>query len=280
ALKNPKTWMAAASQIFFSLSVGFGVILNYASYLRENDDVVLSGLTSAATNEVFEVSFGGLITIPAAYLFLGAGIAVGTFSLGFMTLPVVFQHMGAAGRIFGFLFFFLLFLAAITSSISMFQPVKAFLEEALDVTPKRSMALFTVVTLAGSLFIIYFSKDLIALDTIDFWIGTLGIFLLATVQAVVFAWVFGVDRGLDEAHRGALMRIPGFFRFVMKYVTPVYLLGVLGLFCYYSLGPYLSTLAKSKVAIASVGVIGVLLVLLLLVLREGEKRWRRLGYDL
>jgi hypothetical protein len=53
-------------QIFFSLSVGFGVIINYASYMKKKDDVVLSGLTSSATNEFFEVVLGGLITVTAS----------------------------------------------------------------------------------------------------------------------------------------------------------------------------------------------------------------------
>ncbi|HEY0713406.1 MAG TPA: sodium:calcium symporter, partial [Polyangia bacterium] len=97
-----KTWLAAAGQIFFSLSVGFGVIINYAAYLKKKDDVVLSGLTASATNEFFEVTFGGLITIPAAFVFLGASGAIGgTFGLGFNTLPVVFEHMGPFGRLFG-----------------------------------------------------------------------------------------------------------------------------------------------------------------------------------
>ena len=54
-LWDAQTWLAAAGQIFFSLSVGFGVIINYASYMRKKDDVVLSGLTASATNEFFEV---------------------------------------------------------------------------------------------------------------------------------------------------------------------------------------------------------------------------------
>ena len=67
-LLDPQTWLAASGQIFFSLSVGFGIIINYASYLRRNDDVVLSGLTSSSLNKVFEVCLGGLITLPAAFI--------------------------------------------------------------------------------------------------------------------------------------------------------------------------------------------------------------------
>lgn len=282
ALKEPKTWMAAASQIFFSLSIGFGVILNYASYLRKKDDVVLSGLTAASTNEVFEVSFGGLITIPAAFVYLGVGVTAvvgSSFALGFMTLPVVFEQMGDLGRVFGFLFFFLLFLAAVTSSISMFQPVKAFLEEALDISPRRSTTIFTVVALAGSLFIIYFSKDLKALDTIDFWVGTFAIFLLATLQSVAYAWVFGVDRGFEEAHHGALIRIPKVFRFITKYVTPLYLIVVLAMFAWVNLPAYVKTF-EDPVVLASIGVIVAILVMLLYVVRQGEKRWAAKGMDL
>ncbi|MDH4262958.1 MAG: sodium:calcium symporter, partial [Spirochaetia bacterium] len=121
-LLNADMWLAAAGQIFFSLSVGFGVIINYASYLKKKDDLVLSAVTSASGNEFAEVALGGMITIPAAFIFLGiAGIGGGTFKLGFVTLPVVFEYM-PLGNIMGFIWFFLLFLAAITSSISMIQP--------------------------------------------------------------------------------------------------------------------------------------------------------------
>ena len=72
-LKDPETWLAASGQIFFTLSVGFGVIINYASYLRRDDDVVLSGLTSSSMNEFFEVCLGGMITIPAGGHLPGCG---------------------------------------------------------------------------------------------------------------------------------------------------------------------------------------------------------------
>ena len=132
ALGRFDTWLAAGGQIFFTLSVGFGVIINYAAYLRKQDDVVLSGLTATATNELFEVGFGGMITIPAAFIFLGAsGALSGGFGMGFNTLPVVFEYMGGLGRLIGALWFLMLFLAAITSSLSMLQPVLAFLGEAM-----------------------------------------------------------------------------------------------------------------------------------------------------
>lgn len=223
ALTNPKTWLAAAGQVFFSLSVGFGIIINYSSYMTRDDDVVLSGLTSSSMNEFFEVCLGGLITIPAAFIFLGVAVGTqGTFDLGFVAMPNVFAQM-PAGQVVGFLWFFMLFLAAITSSVSMLQPVIAFLEEAFGLKRHASAAILGLITLMGCCFVMFFSKGLVALDTMDFWVGTFLIFVLAMIQAVLYGWVLGIERGEKEAHTGAHMRIPKFVQYMLKYVTPTYL---------------------------------------------------------
>jgi len=248
-LKNPQLWLAAAGQIFFSLSVGFGVIITYASYLKEKDDVVLSGLAATSTNEFCEVAIGGLTTLPAGVAFLGiAGVAgMGTFGLGFNVLPMVFSKM-PAGNLFGFLFFFLLFLAAATSSISMLQPGIAYLEEAMRLNRRQSVALLGFITAVGCGFVVYFSQDIKALDTLDFWVGTFLIFLLATIQIILFAWVFGVDRGLEEAAKGAAIRIPAFFRWVMKFVCPLFLLSIFFLWFLFNVLGYSPQTGQAEVS--------------------------------
>jgi SNF family Na+-dependent transporter len=230
-LRNPQLWLAAAGQIFFTLSVGFGVIITYASYLQGKDDVVLSGLTASAANEFCEVGLGGLITVPAAFIFLGSAgiVGQGTFGLGFNVLPSVFAHM-PGGHIFASLFFLLLFLAAITSSLSMLQPGIAFLEEGLNINRKQSVALLGFVTSIGTLLIWYFSKNLKALDTIDFWVGTVMLFIQATILVIIFAWGMGIEKGWAIAHEGAEMRIPIIYKFIIKYVTPAFLLIIFFLF--------------------------------------------------
>ena len=297
-LTNPGTWLAAAGQIFFSLSVGFGVIINYASYMRRKDDVVVSGITSSATNELFEVGFGGMITIPAAFVFLGAttlmvqenGVEVAknafdvakgasTFSLGFATLPVVFDRM-PAGNLIGGLWFFMLFLAAITSSLSMLQPTLAFFEEALGVTRKKATTILVGVSLVGSSFVLYFSKGLTALGTIDDWVGTLGIFVLAMVQIVCFGWVFGIDRGWKELHEGAQVRLWPLFKFVMRVLTPLFLIVVFIAFCVNNLGGWISSVADSGVKQMTLGLIAATIAMLVIFTRIGEKRWRAMGLDL
>jgi SNF family Na+-dependent transporter len=230
-----QTWLAAAGQIFFSISAGFGIIINYASYVRKKDDIALSSLTSASVNEFFEVCLGGLITLPAAFVFLGvAATTMDTYGLGFNALPNVFAVM-PAGRFFGFVWFFMLFLAAITSSVSMLQPVIAFFEEGLGLRRHASVALLGMITALGTAFTMYFSKDSEALNTFDFWVGTFLIFTLAMFQTVLYGWVFGIERGHEELHHGANIRVPWAVQLVLKYIAPAYLLVIFATFCWQNL---------------------------------------------
>jgi len=284
ALKNPQTWLAAAGQIFFSLSVGFGVIINYASYLRKKDDVVLSGLTASATNELFEVGFGGLITITAAFIFLGTtnmigAVQGGTFGLGFNTLPIVFSHMGAAGNFIGAVWFLMLFIAAITSSISMYQPSLAFFKESLGWSKQKATTLMVSICLIGSFLVMYYSKDGIFFSTIDDWVGTFMIFVLAMVQIILFSWVFGIERGWKEAHAGASMKIPGFYKFIMKYVTPTYLVLVFAAFCWQNLGSWIRSVAEEPLRQGAILLIVGTIFVLVLCTVIGERRWRAAGLD-
>jgi SNF family Na+-dependent transporter len=284
ALGNAQTWLAAAGQIFFSLSVGFGVIINYASYMRRKSDVVLSGLTASATNELFEVGFGGLITLTASFVFLGlsgtiAAVSGRTFGLGFTTLPVVFAHM-PLGNLVGAVWFFMLFLAAITSSISMYQPALAFFEESLGWSRKKATTLLVAVCLVGSFLVMFYSRDGIFWTTIDDWVGTFLIFVLAMVQIICFAWVFGMERGWQEAHVGAQMRIPAFYRPIMKYVAPLYLVVVFVAFCAQNLGGWVRSVAEEPLRQGAMLLILAVIVLLVVCVRIGEKRWRAAGIDI
>ena len=280
-----KTWLAAASQIFFSLSVGFGVIINYASYMKKNDDVALSGLTASATNELFEVGFGGMITLTAAVVFLGlsgtsVAVSGGTFKLGFATLPVVFAPMGGFGNIMGALWFLVLWLAAITSSLSMYQPAVAHLKEALDWTHGKATAVIASIGTVGALLTLWYSAGGTFLNTMDFWVGTYLIFLLAMAQIIYFAWVFGIDRGWKEIHSGAAIQIPTFVKIIMKYIAPAYLLIVFIGFNVQSFAAELKNATSTVGARVALVTIVALLAYLIIVTFLGEKRLRAAGADI
>ena len=280
ALLNPKMWLDATGQIFFSLSVGFGIIITYSSYLRKDDDVALSALSSASGNEFCEVALGGMITIPAAFIFLGLAVSdsVGSaFGLGFLTLPMVFAQM-PMGNVVGFLFFFLLFLAAVTSSLSMLQPAIALLEEALGIGRKASVAILGFVTLCGAMFVLYFSANTLALDTFDTWVGTLCIYLLAMFQTLLFGWALTPKRGMAELDRGSSLRVPRLVGFLLRYVAPVYL-GVI--FVAFVIGEinkggdsFFARVVTEPVVAMSVGFLVMVVAFFLMIIHLGVKRWR------
>ncbi|HCD87014.1 MAG TPA: sodium:calcium symporter, partial [Algoriphagus sp.] len=92
----PKVWMAAAGQIFFTLSVGMGSIQCYASYLKANEDIALNSVTAGFTNEFVEVVLGSAIVIPIAAGFLGLDWVLENagFGMAFQTMPYLFQQWG------------------------------------------------------------------------------------------------------------------------------------------------------------------------------------------
>jgi NSS family neurotransmitter:Na+ symporter len=285
SLANPQMWMEAAGQIFFTLGVGFGIIINYSSYLRQNDDVALSSLTSCSGNEFCEVALGGLITIPAAFVFLGPAVsatATSSFNLGFKTLPMIFQHM-PLGQMVGAIFFFLLFLAAITSSVAMLQPAIALLEEGLGLRRRAAVVVLGLLTVAGTGFVVFFSEDLLALNTIDFWVGTFCIYMLATFQALLFGWALGIDRGMEEIHRGADIRVPRVFGFIIKYVSPLYLLAIFVLWLYQQITEKddnkFQAIIGNRVVLCSVLFIILLGLFWAFVVWRSTRRWERAEQD-
>lgn len=231
ALRSPKVWLAASGQIFFTLSVGIGVILTYASYLAKKDDVALSGLTSAATNEFAEVILGGSIVIPAAFVFFGPQEIVniaksGTFNLGFVTMPLIFQNINF-GMLFSFMWFALLFIAGITSSISLAQPAIAFMEDEFNITKRDAVLVFgtlTFILCQPAIFLL--GKGVV--DELDFWAVNFCLVVFAMIETILFSWVFGIDKAWDEMHSGAYIKIPKFYKFVIKYITPSFLIAILG----------------------------------------------------
>jgi NSS family neurotransmitter:Na+ symporter len=228
-LSNPTTWLAAAGQIFFTLSVGMGSIHCYAAYVRRRQDIALNAASAGWMNEFVEVVLGGSVLIPISTAYLGlqavqaATAGGGGFGLGFMSLPTLFNNWGWFAPIAGAMWFGLLFFAGITSSLAMGQPVMAFLEDEFGMRRVRAALSFGVATLLLGGFTVWLYPGG-AHGEFDYWTGTFSLVVFALGEAFVFAWIFGMDRGWEEITRGADIKVPHFFRFVIQYVTPAFIL--------------------------------------------------------
>jgi SNF family Na+-dependent transporter len=276
ALADAKVWLAAAGQIFFTTSVGLGLIITYSSYLKKDDDVALSGLTSISINEFMEVVIGASIAIPAAFIFFGpVGITEiatgGAFNLGFVTMPMVFDQMPLSALL-GFMWFFLLFLAGVTSSISMLQPAIAFLEDEFGLSRKQSVSILGLVTFIACQPAIFF-LDKGVLDLMDFWAGTFAIVVFATGEVIIFSWIYGVDKGFKELHHGADIKVPSIFKFIIKYVTPMYLITILVVWLYQDAGNFIPKPSDPNFAYAIGTILGMLALIGVLIVAV-EMAWK------
>ena len=221
-LRDPHVWLAAAGQVFFSTSVGISALLTYASYVKGKDDVLLGATSAAFLNEVAEVVLGASIVVPAAFLFFGpagtkAAVAGGTFGLAFQTTPLLFGYM-PAGALVGAVWFALLFVAGVTSSVSVLQPSMTFFEEEYGWTRRRTSFVVGAVAFVAANMVI-FGKGV--LGEMDFWFSTFGLPFFAFIEISVCLRYLGPKRAWREAMKGSRLRLPKACGFVMCYVSPV-----------------------------------------------------------
>ncbi|MBV6426758.1 MAG: hypothetical protein KIPDCIKN_01271 [Haliscomenobacter sp.] len=226
---EPKVWLAAAGQIFFTLSVGMGSIQCYASYLRSRDDVALNAMSAGWMNEFVEVVLGGAIVIPITVGYFGVDGMIelvnkaGGLGLGFRTLPYLFQQWGPILAVLaGVMWFSLLFFAGITSSLAMGTPIMGFLRDEFGWKRESSALLFgALILVLGLPTVVFFNYGVF--DEYDYWAGTVSLVVFALFETILFAWIFGINRGWKEITMGADIKVPIVFKYVIKYVTPVIL---------------------------------------------------------
>jgi SNF family Na+-dependent transporter len=226
-LFNWHIWIMAAGQIFFTLSLGQGQMPVYASYLTEKDDIAVGPLSQASLNEFVEVIIGSSIAIPAIFFFMGSisNQDMQGFNLAFTAMPMVMEKM-VFGKIFGAIWFLLIFLAGFTTVFALCQPAISFLQDNFKFSKKKA-ALTVIITvfILSIAPILWYHKGVF--DDFDFWMGTLFLVVVSLVEVYVFSWVLGIDKGWEELNKGSKIKIHPVFRFVIKYVTPLFLLFLL-----------------------------------------------------
>lgn len=243
-------WLAAAGQIFYTLSIGQGTIQTYASYASKRQDVALTGLTTASTNEFCEVVLGGSIAIPVAVAYFGIQTTMliaqgGSFDLGFVAMPIIFTKI-PAGFLFGAIWFCLLFFAGLTSSVALTSPFIAFLREKFGISRTKA------VLLAGTILFLFGLPNALFikfgyLDQYDFWIGTVALVVFALIEVVVYAWIYGGDKMWEALTSKSDLKVPRIFYYIIRYVVPLYLIVLLGGWLYQDLTAERSELLLSGV---------------------------------
>lgn len=194
-LTDTSVWIAAYGQIFFSLSIGFGIMITYASYLKPRTNLTGTGMVTAFANSSFEVLAGIGVFATLGFMAAQSGTSVeesvsGGIGLAFIAFPTIINEM-PMGSLFGVLFFGSLFLAGITSLISIMEVVISAVRDKLNLS--REVASISVGGLMAVVSCLLFSttSGMITLDIMDKFTNNLGIVICAIAAVLTIGWVQG-----------------------------------------------------------------------------------------
>lgn len=227
-LTNGSVWVAAYGQIFFSLSIGFGIMITYASYLGRRADLSGSALVAGFANSSFEILAGIGVFATLGFLAGNAGVPVDEVAssglgLAFIAFPAVISEMPLGG-LFGVLFFGSLVIAGLTSLISIVQVVVSAVQDRFGMG--RMPAVFGVGGLVALVSLLVYPTDsgLHLLDVADHFINQYGIALAGLVSVVVVVWLLRRLPSLQQhADATSAVRLGRWWRVCLGVITPVVL---------------------------------------------------------
>ena len=232
ALTEASVWAAAFGQIFFSLSIGFGIMITYASYAKKDTDMAGSGLVVGFANSGFELLAGIGVFAALGFMAQAQGVAVDEVAaagvgLAFIAFPAIISE-APAGALIGVLFFFSLVIAGLTSLISVAEVVISAVRDKFELTRLWATLVVTVPMAVLSVMFLSTTSGLHVLDIVDHFINLFGILLVAIVSMVVVSWGL---RALPDlaAHlnEGSSVHLGTWWRVLIGVVAPLALTYVL-----------------------------------------------------
>ncbi len=233
---NASVIFAALGQAFFSLSIGMGALITYGSYINKNDNLGNSAVI-VSLSDTFIAILAGVAIFPAVFTF-GINPQAGT-GLVFQVLPNIFQQI-PGGYFISILFFILLTVAALTSSISLLEVVVTTFVEEFRISRKKActIAALLITVLGAFCSLAWNTFDWLAITTTDSLTGepvTTNFFGILEIIALKFilplgglfiviylGWFYGRERAIRELSNEGTLKITYFriYLFLVKYVAP------------------------------------------------------------
>jgi len=221
-------WVAAYGQIFFSLSVGFGIMITYASYLPRRSDLSGSALVAGFANSSFELLAGIGVFAALGFMASASGVPVGEVAasgigLAFIAFPKIISSM-PGGDVFGVLFFGSLVIAGMTSLISIVQVVVSAVQDRFGLGRLTSVLGVGGAVAVVSIALFPTDQGLYLLDVVDHFINQYGIVLASLVVLIVVAWVLRRLPAMQEhVNTASAVRVGTWWRICLGVVTPLML---------------------------------------------------------
>lgn len=228
ALTHAEVWVAAYGQIFFSLSIGFGIMITYASYLKDKTDLTGTGAVVGFANSSFELLAGIGVFAALGFMASAAGtsvseVATSGIGLAFIAFPTIISQ-APGGTLIGVLFFGSLLFAGFTSMISIIEVIVAGVEDKFSLGRVRSTLLVIAPVALISTLLMATTSGLYVLDILDNFVNQFGILAAGLVSIFVVAYLL---RGLpilrDHLNERSSWKMGRLWMLLLAVVTPIIL---------------------------------------------------------
>ena len=223
-----KVWVAAFGQIFFTLSLGFGIMITYASYLPKKTDIVGNALTTCVLNCLYSFITGFAVFGTIGYMAHAQGVDFGEVikggpGLAFVVYPEAINQLPAGNRIFGGLFFLVLIVAGLSSAISLTEAFSCSICDKFKVSRKKATTIICGLGLVGS--IVFTTRaGLYILDIVDHFINNYALIIGGILECILIGWV--LKSGIMRKHVNSVssMKLPVLWDVAIRFITPAILI--------------------------------------------------------
>ncbi|MBT3406567.1 sodium-dependent transporter [Candidatus Woesearchaeota archaeon] len=227
ALLSTEIWLAAASQIFFTLSLGFGIMIAYSSYKKETQDIAKDAYVTAFANSAISIFSGFVVFAVLGYMAFSTGVGVPDVvasgpGLVFVVFPQALALMPWAW-FFASLFFLTLLMLGIDSAFSLVESVNTVIADKAKNAVKHKIAF--VVCLVSFLLGIIFTTNagLYFLDVVDHFITNFGLVLAGIFECLAIGWIYGAERLRTYINKVSEWKVGPWWSVAIKYVIPIIL---------------------------------------------------------
>jgi NSS family neurotransmitter:Na+ symporter len=227
-LKDIKVWMDAFGQIFFSTSIGFGIMIAYASYLPEKSQIVKDSFIISLSDSLFSIFAGFGVFSILGYMAHTTSKEFGevvsqSIGLAFVAYPKAISILPALPSLFGILFFGILVIAGLSSSISI---LEAFISAIIDKFNYSRKFVVSILSIAGLLGGIIFTTQsgLYWIDIVDHFLTQYGLILVGVLECIILGWLYGVKRLRDHINRHSIWHLNKLWDISIKFISPLILI--------------------------------------------------------
>ncbi|MCK5706034.1 MAG: sodium-dependent transporter [Candidatus Aureabacteria bacterium] len=226
-----KVWTAAFSQMFFTLSLGFGIMITYASYLPEKTNITKNAFMTSIINCVYSLIAGTIVFATIGFMAKAQGAEFAEViksgpQLAFVVYPKAISLLPAFNELFGIMFFLVLVIAGISSGISLIEAFVCAITDKFSFNRKKTVTVVCIIGFLGST-IFTTRSGLLLLDIVDHFITNYGLVAGGILECIIIGWVLKSEVLRKHVNETGTIKVNFIWDILIRYITPGVLLIIL-----------------------------------------------------